>query len=67
MGHLLEVIGQLADGSLKGPEARLTDGRGVRYWPVTPYLIYHRRMSRRTAIVRIYHQARRSLEAGDNA
>jgi toxin ParE1/3/4 len=61
-GHLVAVFEQLADGEIQGPEVRLIDGRRVRSWPVPPYRIHYRRTSRRTVIVRVYHQARRPLE-----
>jgi toxin ParE1/3/4 len=60
--HLFAVIGQLDNGELKGPEVRLSDGRRVRRWSVPPYRIYYRRSTRRTVIVRVFHQARRPLE-----
>lgn len=60
--RLLDVIRQIADGRLQGPEVRLTDGRRVRRWSVPPYALYYRRSARRTVVVRIYHQARRPLE-----
>lgn len=60
--QLFLVVRQLGDGELKGPEVRLTDGRHVRRWSVPSYRVYYRKTSRRTVIVRVYHQARRSLE-----
>jgi plasmid stabilization system protein ParE len=60
--RLFDVIQQIADGDLEGPEARLAGVGRVRRWPVPPYRIYYRRTARQTVIVRVYHQARRSLE-----
>ena len=62
LARLFQVIQQIADGDLNGPEVRLTDGRRVRRWPVPPYRVYYRRSAQRTVIVRVYHQARRPLE-----
>jgi plasmid stabilization system protein ParE len=62
VARLVDVIRQVANGELKGPEVRLGDGRRVRRWSAPPYRIYYRRSPRRTVIVRIYHQARRPLE-----
>lgn len=45
--RLLAVIQQLADGQLKGPEERLTDGRRVRHWSVPSYGVYYRSSARR--------------------
>src|SRR5438093_1314567 len=65
--RLFDIMEQLAVGELKGPEIRLADGRRVRRWTVPPYRVYYRRSSRRTVIVRVYHQARRSLEQSNEA
>jgi plasmid stabilization system protein ParE len=60
--RLFDVIEQIAVGDLKGPESSLPDIGPVQSWPVPPYRIYYRRNARRTIVVRVYHQARRSLE-----
>ena len=65
LDRILEIIQQLADRALSGPEVRLSDGRRVRAWSVPPYRIYNRRSSSRLVVVRVYHRARRPLEASD--
>jgi len=62
LARLVDIMQWLADGELSGPEVRPTDGRRVRRWSVPPYRVYYRRSTRRTVIVRVYHQARRPLE-----
>jgi plasmid stabilization system protein ParE len=62
LSHLSDVIQQLADGALQGPDVRLKNGRRLKRWSAPPYRIYYRRTSRRTVVVRVYHQARRPLE-----
>ena len=60
--RLVAIVEHLEVGELQGPEVRLSDGRRVRRWSVPPYRIYYQRTSRRLAIVRVYHQARRPIE-----
>ena len=60
--RIVEVIGMLASGQVEGWEVRLRDGRQVHTWPVPPYRIYYRKSAEVFQIVRMYHQARRSIE-----
>ncbi len=62
LARLVEIIGMLASGAVEGREVQLTDGRRVRTWPVSPYRIYYRKTADVFQIVRVYHQARRSIE-----
>jgi plasmid stabilization system protein ParE len=62
LDRLFSVIRRIDAGELKGPEVRLEDGRRARRWSVPPFRIYYRRSTRRTVVVRVYHQARRPIE-----
>ena len=62
LARIVEVIGTLASGGVEGREVRLRDGRQVRTWPVPPYRIYYRKTADVFQVVRVYHQARRSIE-----
>lgn len=63
LDRLTEMFRRLAEGQVQGSEVRLTDGRRVRSWPLPPYRIYYQRTSSEMVIVRVYHQARQSIEA----
>jgi plasmid stabilization system protein ParE len=60
--RLNQVIRQLAGGELSGPRVRLRRGGIVRRWSVPPYRIYYRRTRDQLRVLRVYHQARRSIE-----
>lgn len=60
--RITEIIGLLASGAMTGKEVRLKDGRLVHTWPVPPYRIYYRIVADQFQIVRVYHQARKSIE-----
>jgi len=62
LARTVEVIGMLASGGVEGREVHLADGRKVRTWPVPPYRIYYRKTAEVFQVVRVYHQARRSIE-----
>jgi plasmid stabilization system protein ParE len=63
LAQLNTAFQRLADGELKGQEVRLLDGSRAQAWPVPPYRIYYQRVGDETHIFRVYHQARRSIEA----
>lgn len=62
LDKLNQVIRQLADGELSGPRVRLRRGGVVQCWSVPPYRIYYRRTRDQLRVLRVYHQARRSIE-----
>lgn len=63
MDRLDSAIQRITRGELQGPAVRLKSGRPAQGWPVPPYRIYYQRTANRTLILRVYHQARRSIEA----
>jgi plasmid stabilization system protein ParE len=62
LAHLGDVIQRLGAGELNGPEVRLRGGRLAYRWSVPPYRLYYRRTRRGLIVLRVYHQARRSIE-----
>lgn len=60
--HLENLIERLAAGELSGPPVRLRGGGRARRWPLRPYRIYYRRTRNTFILLRVYHQARRSIE-----
>jgi plasmid stabilization system protein ParE len=61
--RLGEVFGRIASGELQGPIVRLRGGVRAQAWPVPPHRVYYSRDGGETIILRVYHQARRSIEA----
>jgi plasmid stabilization system protein ParE len=60
--RLTRIVRQLAAGELDGPAVRLR-GRGrVQRWSLPPYRIYDRRRRDVLIVLRVCHQARRSIE-----
>lgn len=62
LARIIEVIGMLGSGAMKGREVLLRDGRKVHTWPVPPYRIYYRIRGQELQVIRVYHQARRPIE-----
>jgi plasmid stabilization system protein ParE len=61
--RLAQIVRQLATGELSGPEVGLR-GRGrAQRWSLPPYRIYYRRTRNVLLVLRVYHQARHSIEA----
>jgi plasmid stabilization system protein ParE len=59
--RVFEVIDELAERPMDGPEQVLTTGEVVRSWPVPPVRIYYQRGDDELIVLRIYHQARLPL------
>ena len=62
LARIVEIIGLLAAGAFEGRTVRLSDGRAVQVWAARPYRIYYRVSNGALEVIRIYHQARRSIE-----
>jgi len=62
LARITEIVGSLAAGLMKGKEVRLNNDRVVNTWPIPPYRIYYRIRGAEFQVVRIYHQARQSIE-----
>ena len=52
----------LATFPASGKQVRLGDGRRVYRWSARPYWIYYQATDNQLIVLRIYHQARWSLE-----
>jgi plasmid stabilization system protein ParE len=59
--RVFEVIDELAERLMDGPEHVLTTGEVVRSWPVPPIRISYQRDADELIVLRIYHQARLPL------
>lgn len=59
--QVLRIIEQLAAGDFEGPEQRLSSGKVVRSWPVSPLRVYYQRRGDTLVVLRVYHHARRPL------
>jgi plasmid stabilization system protein ParE len=59
--RVFTVIGHIANGDFESPAQRLRSGTRLHTWPVYPLRIYYQRTSEVLSVVRIYHQARRSI------
>ena len=59
--RVFAIIDRLTVGDFDGPEQMLRTGELVRSWPVPPLRVYYQRRDDALWIVRIYHQARRSI------
>jgi plasmid stabilization system protein ParE len=57
------ALATLSSGLVDGREVQLADGRNCRVWSLSPYRIYYRRDPESIEILRLYHQARRPIEA----
>ena len=62
LDHLDNVIDRLAAGELSGPQVRLRSGGRPHRWSLPPYRIYYRRTRTTFTLLRVHHQARRSIE-----
>ena len=62
LARISKTIGLLASGTMKGKDVLLKDGRRVSTWPIPPYRLYYRIIEQRFEVIRIYHQARESIE-----
>lgn len=62
LAHIVEVIGMPVSEAVTGRDVLLRDGRRVKTWPVPPYRIYYRVRGQELQVIRVYHQARRSIE-----
>jgi toxin ParE1/3/4 len=62
LAHIVEMIGMLASEAVIGRDVLLQDGRWVKTWPVPPYRIYYRVSGQELQVIRVYHQARRTIE-----
>jgi len=58
---ITRCIERLADREFGGPVSNLRSGAVVRSWGVPPFRIYYQRNPDELLIVRVYHQARRSI------
>ncbi len=57
------AVSTLSSGLIEGREVLLLDGRTCQAWSLSPYRIYYRRYADSIEILRLYHQARRPIEA----
>ena len=55
------LLQDLDSRAFEGPEVQLRSGRIVRTWPLPPLRIFYERRGRNLYVVRIRHQARRSI------
>jgi len=59
--EIAQCIERLAAQEFDGPVDRLRSGALVQSWAVSPFRIYYQRHLDELLIVRVYHQARRSI------
>jgi plasmid stabilization system protein ParE len=59
---IAETFGTLASGIVTGREVTLRTGEKLHAWSHPPYRIYYRISGDELQVVRVYHQARRSIE-----
>lgn len=57
-----ETMALLSGGIVRGRSVTLKDGTRVLAWSMAPYKIYYRLETRRLAVLRVFHQARRPIE-----
>ena len=62
LDRLDDFIDRLAAGELSGPQVRLRSGGRPHRWSLPPYRIYYRHTRSTFTLLRVHHQARRSIE-----
>lgn len=62
IARIKAAVRLIASGRIEGREVILEGGQRLHVWLISSYRVYYRRMDAVLQVVRVYHQARRSIE-----